>query len=280
MHILSFTSHVCYGHVGGQAMILPLQRLGHEVSAVPTVLLSNHPAHGRTGGGPVKLVRLHDLVDNLLLQGFVDDCAALHCGYLGQSGAEGVVLDALAHMRKHNPKAIFVCDPVMGDDGKIYVEPDLVDRIRERLIPLADIVTPNQFELELIAGQPTQSIQQILAACREVTKLGPSKVVCTGARCGDADLMVVGIDEDEPFSLRLPFLEAAPFGTGDAFCAILMGQFLNGASFKEAVALACASVHGLIRGSIAAGSIELDIVGSQKEIIEPSHIFPIERGSS
>lgn len=280
MHVLSLTSHVCYGHVGGQAMLLPLQRLGHDVSLVPTVLLSNHPAHGQTGGGPVKLVRLHDLADNLLRHGFADDCAALHCGYLGQSGVEDIVLGALAHIRKQNPKAIFICDPVMGDEGKLYVEPDLAGRIRERLVPLADIVTPNRFELEWITGQPTQSIAEIQAACRALIKLGPRKVVCTGARCGESSLMVIGIDEDEPFSLRMPFLEPAPYGTGDAFCAILLGRILNGVSFKEAVALACASLHGLIRTSIAAGSIELDIVGGQSEIVEPSQIFPIERGSS
>lgn len=276
MHVLSLTSHVCYGHVGGQAMTLPLQRLGHDLSLVPTVLLSNHPAHGQAGGGPVKLVRLRDIVDNLLDQGFADDCAALHCGYLGQSGVDEIVLDALAHIRRSNPDAIFICDPVMGDDGRVYVEAGLVERIRERLVPAADIVTPNKFELELLCGGPTTTGDEIRSACRKIIASGPSKVVCTSALRDGPDLLVFGAEEDESFTVRMPYLDNAPFGTGDAFCAILLGHLLNGRAFRDACARACASVHGLIRASIATGAAELDIVGAQLEVVEPSEKFVIE----
>ena len=140
----------------------------------------------------------------------------------------------------------------------------------------ADIVTPNRFELELITGGPATSVGDIQAACRKIAASGPSKVVCTSALRDGPDLLVIGVDETGTFTVRTPYLENPPHGTGDAFCAILLGQLLNGRAFKDATALACASVYGLIRATLAGGGAELDIVGAQGEVVEPSEIFAIE----
>jgi pyridoxine kinase len=280
MHVLSITSHVSFGHVGAQAMALPLQRLGHDVSFIPTVLLSNHPAYGQAGGGPVKLVRLHDIAGALLAQGLADDCAALHCGYLGQSGTDAIVINALSRIRAHNENAIFLCDPIMGDDGRLYVEAELVDRIRERLVPEADIITPNRYELAMISGRAISTLDDVEAACAELAGGGQKRIVCTSAQRDGPDLLIYGVDADGGFIVRSPYLENAPFGTGDAFSAVLLGRLLNGSAFAEATALAAASAYGLIRSSHAAGSFELDVVGGQGEVTNPSDVFSIERRSS
>ena len=274
--VLSVTSHVCYGHVGAQASVLALQRLGHEVWHLPTVILSNHPGHGGFGGGPVKLARLEDLAVNLVGRGLVDDCAAVHSGYLGQGAAAATVLRLLDQLRGRGGGALYLCDPVMGDGERVYVGEDVVTAIRDLLLPLADVATPNRLELELLTGEPVRDAGEALAACRTLQARGPARVVCTSAEIADGTLVLVGLDGAEGFRLQLPYLDGAPFGTGDAFAAILLGRLLQGLALRPAVELAAAAVQGLIRASLESGASELAVVAGQDEITQPSRRFPAE----
>ena len=181
MKVLSVTSHVCFGHVGAQASVLPLQRLGHDVCLVPTVLLSNHPGYGGLGGGPVKLVRLDDLMQNLIERGLLAQCGAAHSGYLGQPGTAAIARRGIDGLRAARPEAPYLCDPVFGDNGRLYVPEGVVDDIRTQLLPVADIATPNAFELSVLSGLPCDDPGQALAACRALQSQGPGTVVCTSA---------------------------------------------------------------------------------------------------
>lgn len=269
MQVLSFTSHVCYGHVGGQASVLPLQRLGHEVWHVPTVLFSNHPGHNGYGGGPVKLIRVDDLTDGLITRGFVDACDALHTGYLGQGGVEAAVLRALARMRRRDG-TLYLCDPVLGDHGRLYVGDAVVQAVRDALLPAADIITPNRFELEVLSGQSLDDAAAVLAACRLLQARGPARVVCTTAAQADGELTLLGLDGADAFAVRAPYIDGAPYGTGDAFAGIVLGRLLNGDGFAAAVANAAAAVCGMIRASKAAGLDELAVVAAQDEVTAPT----------
>jgi pyridoxine kinase len=270
MNILSLTSHVCYGHVGAQASVLPLQRLGHEVWLAPTVLLSNHPGYDGYGGGPVKRIRFNDLVDSMIIRGFVADCDALHTGYLGQGGVEHAALRALAQIRRKDGDGLYLCDPVMGDHGRLYVSDEVVAALRDVLVPAADIVTPNRYELELLTGRTLSDLASVLAACRALQDKGPRRVVCTTAMQDAETLTLLAVDGTDSFVVRLPYIAGAPFGTGDAFAGILLGRVLNGEVFSKAVTHAAASVHGMIRASKAAGAAELAVVAAQDEITAPT----------
>lgn len=270
MNVLSLTSHVCYGHVGGQASVLPLQRLGHEVWHVPTVLFSNHPGYGVYGGGPVKQIRFDDLVDSMIAREFAGSCHALHTGYLGQAGITAAILRALQEIRRRPGGGIYLCDPVMGDNGRLYVEDSIVDAMRDTLVPAADVVTPNRFELSVLTGQDTADLPSVLTACRALQAVGPRRVVCTTAGQDDNELTLLAVDDDDAFIVRLPYVADAPFGTGDAFSGLLLGRLLNGERFDTAVSAATASVHGLIRATKAAGQSELAVVAAQEEIVAPA----------
>lgn len=277
MKILSVTSHVCFGHVGAQASVLPLQRLGHDVCLLPTVLLSNHPGYGGFGGGPVKLVRLDDLMQNMIDRGFVDQCAAAHTGYLGQPGTAPIVRQGLDRLRQAVPNAIYLCDPVLGDEGRLYVPEGVVADLRSHLLPVADIVTPNAFELALLSGRPCENLDQALEGCAYLRELGPQSVVCTTAETTAHDLAMAAITPEGRYVARVSRFDTAPHGTGDAFAAILLGRLLNGATFEQALSWAAGAVHGLIAASLDLGDAELALIEAQHEIVAPTLQVSVEK---
>ena len=275
MKILSVTSHVCFGHVGAQASVLPLQRLGHDVCLVPTVLLSNHPGYGGMGGGPVKLIRLDDLMRNLAERGLLAQCGAVHSSYLGQPGTAAILRRSIDDLRGQSPHALYLCDPVFGDNGRLYVAEGVVDDIRSQLLPVADLLTPNVFELAVLSGRDCGSLAQVLAACRALQQAGPDTVVCTSAEVTAEHVAIVAVAAEAAYLVRVPHVEAAPNGTGDAFAAILFGRLLNGSGFERSLAWAASAVHGLIVAS--AGERELAVIEAQHEIVAPTLDVVIER---
>lgn len=274
--IFSLTSHVVYGHVGAQAAVPAWHLLGHQVWHLPTVLFSNHPGHGGYGGGPVDLGQQNQLLDGLEERDLLAGCAAVHTGYLGQLGSIDVALRAIAAV----PGALVLCDPVLGDEGRLYVDPDLAAGIRDRLLPKADFVTPNQFELAWLTGQKIHDLDTAIHAAQTLRRQGPEIVVCTSAlRAGDW-LHNLAVGPDGVLQVRVPFVAdegTVPKGTGDAFTAILLGHYLNHGDIAAAVAWASAALHGLIQASIAIHSDELAIISAQDQITAPSQMFEAER---
>ena len=152
MGVLSIQSHVAMGYVGNSAAVFALQRMGHEVWPVFTLLFSNHPGHGDFGGQNLQSRLLSELVAGLSRRGVFERCEALLSGYLGLASTGPVVLEALSLARRTNPKVKFVLDPVIGDEETgVFVAADVVAFIRDELLERADIVTPNEFELRLLA---------------------------------------------------------------------------------------------------------------------------------
>lgn len=278
--IFSLTSHVVYGHVGAQAAAPAWHLLGHQVWHLPTVLFSNHPGYGGYGGGPVDLALQNRLLDGLLERDLLANCAALHTGYLGQPGSIDVALRAIAAM----PDAMVLCDPVLGDEGRLYVDPELAAGMRERLLPRAGLVTPNRFELGWLTDREIHNIDDAVQAAQSLRRRGPEMVVCTGAAMAGDQLCNLAIGPDGIHQVRVPFVSngaagtaGVPKGTGDAFTAILLGHYLNHGDLAAALAWASAALHGLIQAGIAAQSVELAVVTAQDEITAPSRMFEAER---
>ena len=273
-NILSLTSHVAYGHVGGQASVPAWHAMGHEVWHIPTVLFSNHPGHGEFKGAPVDLALQNQLLNGMSDQQFLTKCNAVHTGYLGQPGSVDVALRAIAAT-----DAIVICDPILGDDGHLFVELEIAEVLRDQLLAHSAIVTPNLFELSWLSGLEITSIEDAILACKTLRRLGPKWVICTSAWQKDTWLHNIAVGPDGMVQIRVPFVsdkKIVPKGTGDAFAAILLGHYLNHGDIPAALSWASAALHGLIQGSIRQNSDELAIISERHQITAPTCIFPIE----
>ena len=273
MQILAITSHVVYGHVGGQAAILALQRLGHEVWHAPTVLFSNHPGHNGFRGEPVAPALLTALLDGVAERGWLADCAALHIGYLGAPATVDIVLRTIDRARAANPDLLVSCDPILGDAGRIYVADGILEAMRDRLLPQCDIVTPNAFELSLLTGRPADDAT---AAMAELHARGPRIVVCTSAATGDERITMLLHTDDATLAVRAPAFSSAPHGTGDLFAALFLGRYLTSADPAAALAHAAAATHDVIAASYAVGADELLLVDMQDRLIRPNLRLDVE----
>src|SRR5919206_4312855 len=174
MNILSVQSWVSYGHVGNAAALFPLQRLGIEVWAVNTVQFSNHSGYGDWRGQVFTGEAIRDVLAGIEARGVLPACDGVLSGYLGDAGIGEAILDAVARVKAANARALYCCDPVIGDMGRgVFVRSGIPEFMRERAVPAADVVTPNHFELEFLAGRAVRGVADLKAAVAAVHDLGP-----------------------------------------------------------------------------------------------------------
>jgi pyridoxine kinase len=250
--ILSFQSRVVYGHVGHSAAVFLLQRLGFEVWPVDTVCLSNHPGHPTVRGRTVPAVELRALVEGVEERGALDRCEAVLSGYLGAPETAEVVEQAVARVKAARPDALFCCDPVMGDAGKpLYVASGLPTRFRERLVPAADIVTPNAVELAHLTGRPAATTTaEALAAAGAVRRRGPRVVVVTGLREGDgATVATIAVADGGAWVARSRRRDRPTHGAGDAFTAVFLAAYLRRRDVPHALARAVGALEAILDAS-------------------------------
>lgn len=277
MNFLSIQSHVAYGHVGNSAAVFALQRLGHEVWPIHTVQFSNHPGHGGFTGRVEDEHLVRDLIDGLAARGIFADCDGVITGYLGDAALGAAALDAVARVKSANPAARYCCDPVLGDVGDgVYVRPGVAEFIREQALPAADVATPNHFELDWLAGRPSTTLADILAAVEAVRARGPRAVLVTSARTdatpNDAvDLVACG--NGERVRLRTPKLPLDINGAGDAIAALFFAHYLATGSVAPALAQAASAVFGIVSRTAGEGARELLLIAAQDEIVKPSRLF-------
>ena len=234
MTVISIQSQVVHGHVGNSAAVFPLQARGIEVAAVPTTLLSNHPLYPTMRGHVLDAELVRDLLIGVEERGLVGTCKVLITGYLGSPEIAAVVIDFVRRAKARNPKLLYLCDPVMGDVGPgFYVNEDLRALFCDALVPLADIITPNQFELEHLVGRAPATVEEMLAMARG---LSLSTVVVTGVHFQNASADDVETLAIEPRQL-LDGLDAKAFlppignrrSVHGAFCRWAGGRLVNAA---------------------------------------------------
>ena len=167
MNVISIQSQVAYGHVGNSAAVFPMQMHGIDVIAVPTTLLSNRPGYPTIRGRVLDAPLVADLLLGIEERGAVDTSQMILSGYLGSPGIAAVVADFVARAKAKNPALRYCCDPVLGDrDRGMFVPADIPPLVRDRLCPLADIITPNHFEFEWLCGAKANTIGQVIKAAR------------------------------------------------------------------------------------------------------------------
>ncbi|ARJ66909.1 pyridoxal kinase [Magnetospirillum sp. ME-1] len=277
MKILSFQSAVAFGHVGNSAAIFALQRLGLEACPVDTVQFSNHPGYGAWRGGAHPAQSLGDVVDGLDGAGLLDTFGAVLSGYLGLAETGRVVADAVRRLRRVHPAALYVCDPVMGDeDGGLYVADGIPRVFADVLAPLADIVTPNCFELGILTGRSIATAEDAIGAARLLMERGTKAVVATSLPAGDGMIGCLAVNGEGAWVVRTPRLRFStpPNGGGDTLSALLLAHLLKGCDLPEALSMAVSSLYGVLEKSRAAGGRELALVAGQDEIILPTRFFP------
>ena len=280
MNVLSIQSSVAYGHVGNSAAVLPLQRLGIGVWPVNTTHLSNHLGHPRWRGGAAETGMVADIVAGIEELGVLGECDALLSGFLGAAALGAVVLDALETLRAANPAAIFACDPVIGDDGiEIYVPDGVPEFLRDVLLPRADIITPNRYEVEFLTGRKITGVDDALAAMADLRARGPGLVVATSVPdANDAGAMItLAADGGGAWLVRSPRLETTVHGAGDMFSALFLGHALRGAAVGEGLSATVSSVHAVLAATAAAGAREMLLVETQDALADPPELFPAER---
>ena len=280
MNVLSIQSSVAYGHVGNSAATLPLQRLGIGVWPVSTTHLSNHLGHPSWRGGAAETGMVADIVAGIAELGVLGECDALLSGYLGSAALGAVVLDALEALRAANPAAIFALDPVIGDDGiETYVPDGVPEFLRDMLLPRADIITPNRYEVEFLTARKIKGVDDALAAMAELRARGPGLVVATSIPdANDAAAMItLAADGEGAWMVRTPRLDTAVHGAGDMFSALFLGHALRRAGVADALSLTVSSVYAVLAATAQAGAREMLLVETQNALADPPKRFPAER---
>jgi pyridoxine kinase len=281
MNILSIQSWVAYGHVGNAAAIFPLQRLGFEAWAINTVQFSNHTGYGAWRGQVFAPGHVAELVDGIAERGALGRCDAVLSGYMGDAGLGEAILDAVARVKAANPKALFCCDPVIGDVGRgVFVRPGIPEFLRDRAVPVADILTPNHFELERLAGREIATLGEALDAARRLRDRGVGTVLVTSfrrRRAGADKVEMLAVGEAGAWLVATPLLPIAPNGGGDLTAALFLAHLLQGEPIGAALAATAGSVWGIIEATMRAGARELQLVAAQQELVRPSRSFRTRR---
>jgi pyridoxine kinase len=281
LNILSIQSWVAYGHVGNASAVFPLQRLGAEVWAVNTVQFSNHPGYGAWRGQVFPGELIQELVTGIEERGALAACDAILSGYMGAAEIGEAILSAVGRVKAANPGGLYCCDPVIGDVGRgVYVRPGIPDLMRDRALPAADILTPNQFELEWLTGRQVGDLASAQAAVSalagSMAPAGPRCVLVTSLQLEDtpADAMDMLVGEGGAFHrLRTPRLPVNVNGAGDAIAALFLFHRLRWGEAAVALSAAASSIYGILRRTAEAGAREIQTVAAQEEFVTPSRVF-------
>ncbi|MCU1692633.1 MAG: pdxY [Frankiales bacterium] len=277
MNVLSVQSHVAYGHVGNASAVFCLQRLGVEAWPVHTVQFSNHTGYGAWRGRVYDGSSVDELVVGIADRGVLGSCDAVLSGYLGSPDVAQAVVGTVARVKAANPDAVYCCDPVMGDVGRgVFVSPELPDLVRGLAVPVADLVTPNHFELDLLAGTTSRTLREVKDAVAAVQARGPRTVLTTSLVTDDTpdDAVDLLVSQDGRHArVRTPKLGLSVNGAGDAVAALFLASWLRSRDPVEALLAASSSVFGLLRRTEEAGSRELLLVAAQEELVAPTRVF-------
>lgn len=272
--VLSIQSHVSFGYVGNRAAVFPLQRLGHEVSAVNTVQFSNHTGYGEWTGEVFSAAHIENVLDGLEQRGVLHQIDGLLTGYLGDPAVGEIILKLFDRLPQH---VTWLCDPVMGDVGRgFFVRPGIPEFFRDRALARAGIITPNQFELEHLTGITIATLKDAQEACRAAHAMGPEIVLLTSllheGTPADQIQMLASSKGGERFlasTARLP-LDPAPNGAGDCTSALFLGHVLSGETLDTALSKTASSILALFEKTMAAGRRELNMMAAQDDFAHPA----------
>ena len=281
MNLLSIQSHVAYGHVGNSAAVFPLQRIGVEVWPVNTVQFSNHTGYGQWQGRVFDADMIREVVGGIAKREVLGECDGVLSGYMGGADIGAAILEAVATVKAANPSAKYCCDPVIGDVGRgVFVREGIPEFMKQKAVPAADVITPNQFELEYLAGSECKTLgARCSTPCGWCTTIGPGVVMVTSLHVDDTPedaIDLLASDGENRFRLRTPRLELVVNGAGDAIAALFFAHYLREGKIDVALSKSASAIFGVLSKTAEAGAPEIQLVTAQQEIVEPSKVFEAE----
>ncbi|XP_059471771.1 pyridoxal kinase [Neocloeon triangulifer] len=285
--VLSIQSHVVSGYVGNKSATFPLQVLGFEVDAINSVQFSNHTGYGFWKGQVLNEHELDELAEGLDRNDLLN-YSHLLTGYVGSPSFLTRIVQLVPRIRKVNPNLIFVCDPVMGDNGEMYVPKELLPIYRDQILPLADIITPNQFEAELLTGTKINNVEDAWNTLDLLHAKGPRTVILSSTELGSDDnlLALASYKNGEKctrISVNIPKLPAIFTGTGDLFAALFLAWMTKtGGDLKGAVEKTISTLQAVLKRTLANAQVlsggkppskahlELQLIQSKSDIEQPN----------
>jgi pyridoxine kinase len=281
VHILSIQSSVAYGHVGNSAAVFPLQRLGHEVWPVNTVHFSNHTGYGAWRGPLLSPDEVRDVITGIEERGALAKVDAVLSGYQGGAGIAEVILDAVARVKAANPAATYTCDPVMGNaKSGCFVHEDIPPLLRDRVVPKADLITPNQFELGFLTDTAPDTLESTLESVEAARALGPTSVLVTSVERPDRpenSIEMLAVTPEGAWIVQTPLLPLKANGSGDVTAALFTAHYRSTGDAADALARTASSVFGLLRNTYQSGERELRLVQSQDVLADPPCEFEVRQ---
>ena len=281
MRILSIQSSVSYGHVGNSAAVFPLQRIGVEVMPVYTVVFSNHTGYGSWRGPLLSGDDVREIVTGIEERGGLAGVDAVLSGYQGSDSIGDAILDAVERVKHHSPDAIYACDPVLGNAASgCHVAPEVQNLIRDRVVPRADLITPNQFELGFITGTHPRSLESTLDAVDRARDLGPSSVLVTSVdrpEGAEGTIEMLAVTATGAWLIETPRLPLKANGSGDVTAALFTAHFRDSGDAAAALERTTASVYALLERTHRAGTRELQLVEAQEAYAHPDLAFTARR---
>jgi len=279
--VLSIQSAVAYGHVGNSAAVFPLQRIGVEVLPVYTVNFSNHTGYGAWRGPLIAPADVADVILGIEERGVFPSIDVVLSGYQGSEGIGDVILDAVARVKAANPSAVYACDPVMGNAASgCFVAPAIPVLLRERVVPQADIITPNQFELGFLTGTEPTDLESTLASADRARAMGPSTVLVTSVERPDAPegtIEMLAVTADGAWIVQTPRIPMKANGSGDVTAALFTAHLRESGQAATALARTASSVFDLLQNTFDSGQRELQLVESQEAYARPRMQFSVEQ---
>ncbi|ACI57174.1 pyridoxal kinase [Rhizobium leguminosarum bv. trifolii WSM2304] len=273
--VIVISSHVVRGSVGNRAAVFALETLGHPVWALPTIVLPWHPGHGRSTRLTFAEADFDAAIDDLIRAPWIGEVRAVLSGYFGNAAQARSVSRLIAALRQDNPELLYVCDPVMGDLGGLYVPEATAEAIRDHLIPLASLATPNRYELAWLSGAALDDNSAIMEAA---LALGPSRMLVTSAvpmmAGGTGNLYLSG---RHALLAEHRAVENAPNGLGDLLAAVFLSRLLSGLEDEKALQLATASVFEVLARAVKRGSNELMLASDASSLSTPMAMVQMRR---
>src|SRR5690554_4150901 len=277
MKILSIQSAVAYGHVGNSAAVFPLQRIGVEVLPVYTVNFSNHTGYGAWRGPMIDPSDVRDVVTGVEDRGVLPHIDAVLSGYQGGEGIGDVIIDAVARVKAANPDAVYACDPVMGNaKSGCFVAPAIPELLRDRVVPVADIITPNQFELGYLTNTSPDTLESTLASVDAAMAMGPSTVLVTSVERPDREegtIEMLAADGKGAWLVATPHLPMKANGSGDVTAALFTAHYVATGDAKVALERTASSIFDLLQLTLDSGERELKLIEAQESYAHPRMQF-------
>lgn len=277
MKILSIQSAVAYGHVGNSAAVFPLQRIGVEVLPVYTVNFSNHTGYGAWRGPLIDPSDVREVITGIEERGVFGDIDAVLSGYQGGEGIGDVIIDAVARVKAANPHAVYACDPVMGNaKSGCFVAPAIPILLRERVVPVADVITPNQFELGFLTETEPDTLESTLASVDLARAMGPRTVLVTSVERPDREegtIEMLAVDDAGAWLVQTPHLPMKANGSGDVTAALFTAHYVQTGSAQTALERTASSVYDLLQATLDSGERELQLIEAQEFYAHPRMQF-------